>query len=184
MAGLIGLDKVLKNMNILIDAMEGRNIKGMIKASIVVQRAMDRETPKVPWDTGNLHASWFVVTSKGGTPKGRSPKFKGKDASIMSSDHSQSINHNKSIAKGSELPGIIMGFSANYAWFVHEMIGVSDIKTGKGKEQISPLSQRQRQALGVARFKRPGSGPKFFEAAIKRNAGKILKIIADEAKII
>jgi len=52
---------------------------------------------------------------------------------------------------------IRIGFSANYATFVHEMIG--------------------------AHFKRPGAGPKFFQAAIRRNTGKIVSLIRNTAKM-
>lgn len=51
-----------------------------------------------------------------------------------------------------EGPWVLMGFSAGYALWVHER----DWKLGK----------------------RPGSGPKFFESAIKRNKDKMLKMIA------
>jgi hypothetical protein len=54
--------------------------------------------------------------------------------------------------------GVIIGFSANYAVFVHEM-------------------------LGAVNWNREGSGPKFLEAAIKRNAVIILGIIQATAKI-
>lgn len=50
-----------------------------------------------------------------------------------------------------------LGFTANYAWYVHENVG--------------------------ANFKRPGAGAKFFEAALKRNTDKILEIIRREAKV-
>lgn len=59
--------------------------------------------------------------------------------------------------------GLIMGFSANYAVYVHEMMESS---------------------LGNAiNWSRPGSGPKFFEAAIKRNVNVILGIIKAAAQI-
>ena len=57
--------------------------------------------------------------------------------------------------------GLILGFNANYAVFVHEMVD-------KGK--------------GI-NWKRPGSGPKFFEAALNRNHKQILQIIAKNASI-
>ncbi len=58
--------------------------------------------------------------------------------------------------------GILMGFSANYAVFVHEMVDQSGRKIN---------------------WSRPGSGPKFFEKAIKRNKDKILQIIGNNARI-
>jgi len=56
-----------------------------------------------------------------------------------------------------------MGFTANYAIFVHEM---TDENTGK-----------------KINWKRPGSGAKFFEKALYRNKEKILQIMRDNAKI-
>lgn len=53
-------------------------------------------------------------------------------------------------------PFVQIGFTADYAVYVHEM----DWKKGK----------------------RPGSGPKFFESALKRNKERILAIIAEEAR--
>ena len=53
--------------------------------------------------------------------------------------------------------GVLMGFTANYAVWVHEMVD--------------------------AVFKRPGAGAKFFEYALKRNKQKILEIIRNNARI-
>lgn len=57
----------------------------------------------------------------------------------------------------------MMGFTANYAIFVHEM---TDENTGK-----------------KINWKRPRSGAKFFEKALYRNKEKILQIMRDNAKI-
>ena len=53
---------------------------------------------------------------------------------------------------------IIFGYSANYALYVHEMIG-------------------------TIKWSRPNSGAKWFEYAIKRNVDRILYLIAGRAKI-
>lgn len=53
---------------------------------------------------------------------------------------------------------IIFGYSANYALYVHEMIG--------------PIN-----------WSRPNSGAKWFEYAIKRNADRVLALIARRSKI-
>ena len=58
--------------------------------------------------------------------------------------------------------GIIIGFSAAYAVFVHEMVD-------KSNKSIN--------------WNRPGSGAKFFESALKRNEKEIVRIIAENAKI-
>ncbi len=53
-------------------------------------------------------------------------------------------------------PGVIMGFNANYAAAIHEKVD--------------------------ADFKRPGSGAKFFEKALKRNKKNILLTIGKNSK--
>ena len=116
-----GMDNVLKNLNKEITDIEGLSMKGLIRAAIIIRRDMDKTSPLIPIDEGNLRGSWFTDQRK--------------------------------YAKGMELR---MGFTAEYAWYVHEMIG--------------------------ANYKRPGAGAKFFEASLKRNAGKILDVIKEEAK--
>lgn len=64
------------------------------------------------------------------------------------------------------IPGIIAvtcGFHADYAVYVHEMLAS---KTG------NPIN-----------WSRPGSGPKFFQSALRRNKDKILQIIKENAKV-
>ena len=61
------------------------------------------------------------------------------------------------ITKGK--PSIIFGFSANYAVYVHENLE-PDID-----------------------WKRPGSGPKFLEYALKRNAPLIIKTIKNNIQL-
>lgn len=64
----------------------------------------------------------------------------------------------------SGMPVVIFGFSANYAFFVHEMVGAT--KTGE-----------------AINWGRPGSGPKFLESSLKRNKNTILKRIQNKATI-
>jgi hypothetical protein len=54
-------------------------------------------------------------------------------------------------------PAVIFGFSANYAAYVHELLG--------------------------AHFQRPGAGPKFLQAHLRRTKERTLRIIADNARI-
>jgi len=117
-----GMDNVLRNLNKEITKVEGLSMKGLIRAAIIIRRDMDKTSPLIPIDEGNLRASWFTDPRR--TSKG---------------------------------PSLRMGFAANYAWYVHEMVG--------------------------ANFQRPGAGAKFFEASLKRNKGKILEVIRKEAKI-
>lgn len=52
---------------------------------------------------------------------------------------------------------VMMGFSVPYAGYVHESVG--------------------------RRFQRPGAGAKFFDAALKRNRRKLMKILGQEMVI-
>ena len=54
-------------------------------------------------------------------------------------------------------PAVFIGFSANYATFVHENVG--------------------------ANFNRPGAGAKFFEASLKLNEDLMLEAIRQEAAV-
>lgn len=157
MADLKGLGNVTKNLNREINKLENRSLKGLIRGGIIIIRGTEKESPKVPVDEGNLRASRFLVTSKGDNPEGASPVFRGENARELSAEHNSLIGESKSRATQSRMPGVILGFSANYAFLVHEMVG--------------------------ANFKRLGSGAKFLEASLKRNSNKVLTIIAEEARI-
>ena len=124
MAGLKnikGFDKVKRNLNKEIMAIQGRSMQGLIEAAIFIRRDMEETPPLIPIDTGNLRASWFTSPIREGA------KF-----------------------------GLMIGFSANYAVFVHENM--------------------------EATFSRPGAGPKFLEAALSRNKEEILTIIGNNTR--
>jgi len=125
--GVKGMDIILSNLNKEIRAIEGRCMKGLIRAAIIIRADMDKTPPLIPVDTSNLDHSWFT----------------------------------SAYYKGTQF-GLTMGFTANYAVFVHEMVD----KGGK-----------------VINWSRPGSGPKFFEASFKRNKDNVLKEIRDNAEI-
>jgi len=57
--------------------------------------------------------------------------------------------------------GVVFGFNANYAVYVHEMMDDTYVASG---EEIN--------------WSRPGSGPKFLEASVKRNSKEIVRLIA------
>ncbi len=157
--GLKGLDTVLRNLNKQIKKIEGRTLKGLIRGAIIIRRSMDKTPPKIPVDLGNLRASFFTVTSKGVLAHGSSPEFGGEDASKLSSEHQSVIASVTNLTKATPGLTVILGFSADYAIWVHEMIG------------------------GNIDWNREGSGAKFFEAAIKRNAKAVFDIIVKEARI-
>jgi hypothetical protein len=153
---LKGLDKVMSNLNKEINGIANRTVGGLIVASIIVQRATEKESPKTPVEFGNLRSSFFRVAtdqSVGGS-KGN---FKGKDAGKMAADHQSAISEMKSELATKRFPMLVMGFSADYAKWVHENM--------------------------EAKFQRPGAGPKFFEEAINRNKPLMIQAIRDYIKI-
>ena len=179
MATLKGFDTVMRNLNKEIIEIEGRTMKGLIKAQILIRRDMEHTAPLTPIDTGNLRASWFVVTSmKNSEPtEAEAPNFKSEkkvkdkdgkmrlvhiDVSQLKIDYETAVNKAQGKISSIRFPVLIMGFGANYAVFVHEMVDKSGVKIN---------------------WSRPGSGPKFFESAINRNKDKVLQIIRDNAKI-
>ena len=152
------IQKIMKLFNKEVVKIEDRTLKGLIRASIIVRRHMDKVDPLIPVDTGNLRQSWFVVTSKGDTPEGAGTRFKedkNSDAN-MSSQHSGVVSEKsqEAVREKGKGPVVILGFSANYATFVHELID--------------------------GNFQRPGAGAKFFETALKMNKDKMLAVIKEE----
>jgi hypothetical protein len=155
-----GFEEVMSNLNKEIQAIEGRTLQGLIKAAIIIRRDMDHTPPLIPVLTGNLRASWFVVSAKG--LKSENPTFTGDEAEEVQNDFNNAVDEAKAIIsmEPSKSLFIVIGFGANYSAAVHEMYGKGDIT-----------------------WTRPNSGPKYFESAVKRNKDKIIKTIADNAKI-
>jgi len=63
-----GMDNVLRNLNKELAKVEKFSMKGLIRAVVVIRRDMDKTSPLIPIDEGNLRASWFTdprQTSKG-----------------------------------------------------------------------------------------------------------------------
>ena len=154
---LIGIERINKALAISAKKADKLCMRGMIEASIVIRRDMKG---KVPVDTRNLEASWFVVTANSTKT---APTFDGEDAGKMMADHSATIAENKGKVVATPMPSLIMGFSANYAAAVHE---------GKvtGKKEMDFHKKG----------KRPGAEAKFFENALNRNKGTILALTGQE----
>jgi hypothetical protein len=162
--GIKGFDEVMKNLNAEIMQIKGRTITGLVKAAADIRRDMDKTPPLIPVKTGNLRLSWFVVTAKG--LKSDKPAFKlletAKKTALLIESYNAAVAEAQGIVQAStkEMPFIVIGFGANYAMPVHEMIG------------------------GDINWSRKGmAGPKFFESSVKRNKDKVLKTIAENAQI-
>lgn len=157
---LEGFDRTLKGLNVELARIKGRCNAGLIEAAILIRRSTETTPPLTPVDLGNLRASWFVTTAKSSVAGEDTGNFKGKVAANMRADHTRVVTESKSlIAANLSRKGefIVIGYSANYALFVHEMLG--------------------------AKFQRPQAGPKWFQAALERNRGEIIRKVAERAKI-
>ncbi len=152
---LKGLETFMKNMEKEVSKIEGATQKGLLRAAIHVRREMDKTSPKIPVDTGNLRASGFIITLKGDAPSLGS--YKGVQGSKVEQDTAAAKTAAAGIVNSMPIPAVVMGFGANYAHWVHENV-----------DHV---------------FKRQGSGAKFFEMALKNNKKKVLQIIADNAQI-
>ncbi len=162
-----GFDIVLARLNREIKAIENRSEKGLVMAMAHIRNETESSEPITPLDLGNLRSSWFTVSATGKIANDSFNKgFKdnpktGLKKSNLASDHASTIAEAKGIvsantaAKG---PLVMGGYSANYALWVHEKIG-------------------------AVKWKRPGSGPKWFEIAVSRNTKKIVDIIKENVQI-
>lgn len=173
-----GLRNVLLRINREVLQIEQRTLKGLIKAVALVYNETEQGSIKVPVDTGNLRHSWFTVTSSGKvvsgggrtrTVVGGSAMFKGSNASVMAANHAAMLREMRmrawSLSKTNDGPFIFFGYTANYATYVHEMIDVGP---------WDPVTKRG--------FKRPGSGSKWFEAALRKHQDNIITIIKENAR--
>ena len=131
--------------------------EGMVDAAKMIKRSMDTSPPLIPKKIGNLRESWFIV-SRSGVKEGNSPKFTGAQGSKVSARHTMAVAMAEQAVKMSQDVEVEFGFSAPYATWVHEM-----------GEDIN--------------WTTPGSGPKFFEQALKKKKSDIIKVIQRTALI-
>jgi len=108
---LVGLDKVLKNLNKEIGKIEGRSKQGMIAAAVIIK---NKALPITPVDTGNLRNSMYSLWRGGNESK---PDFKGKEAAKMTQEHGAAMSASAGAIGDSEVE---IGYTAYYAAKVHE----------------------------------------------------------------
>ena len=167
---LLHVKEIMENINTQFDHIKERSLKGMILSAILVRRDMEDTPPKIPVDYGNLRASFFITSTKGGGDQAKGNKtFEGPDAGQLQSEHSTTVSSVESLLTIQKNPVVAMGFSAGYAIYVHENLE-ANFATPK-------------MVGGKAKAKRPGAGPRFFSAALDRNKQKMLEIIGNNAKI-
>jgi len=142
MAFLKGLDNVLRNLNREVKAIEGRSLQGMLLAVAEIRKDIDSKQPLVPIGPS---AAQVEALKKAGIYR------KLGTGNLRISWFSEPLM----LAIG---PAVIFGHSANYAAYVHEMIG-----------EIN--------------WSRPGAGPKWLQSAIRGSKERTLRIIQENARI-
>jgi hypothetical protein len=149
-------------LNAEIENIKNGTLQGLVKAAAKIRHETEHTYPATPRRLGNLVNSWFVVTAKK-VHKGQSPEFKGVAEAKFMSEHMEAIAEKQGEAAAQTTKDrklLIMGYSANYAGFLHESIVV---------KKFTP--------------RKPPAGLKWFEHHFKANKDKILQIIAKEVKI-
>jgi len=157
---LKGLTETEATLNREIEGIKARSMKGLIMSAAFIRNETEKTPPLTPVDLGNLRASWFVVTASRVAAGSATHQFKGPKAAELSSSHSSTIAESQGLVASQSTASkkfLMMGYGANYSGYVHEMIG--------------------------ADFKKTGAGPKWLETHIKKNAGKIVQIVKDNAQI-
>jgi len=162
-AYLKGKEQVEANLNKEIEGIRIRSLKGLINAAAHIRNKTENAPPLTPVDLGNLRASWFVATSTS-TPRTEGPHaFKGPHKAKFESQHAAMISEGRgqmAAMTTKEKKFLMMGYSVNYAGFVHEFISEMTIN-----------------------WKRPGSGAKWLETHLKAESGKIVEIISEQANV-
>ena len=136
----------------LINGVPGsNNINSRIKGFDIVLANLNREIEAIKGRSmkGLIKAAIYVKREMEHTP----PLIPVDKGNLRASWFTAPLNFGKST------PTLLIGFTANYALYVHEMM---DSKIN---------------------WSRRNSGPKFLESAIKRNGNQILKIIKDNVQI-
>jgi len=170
--GVKGLEEVMVNLNKELAFIKAKSTRGMVLAAYFIRNKMEEETPLTPVDYGNLRSSWFIVTAnKKEAGDSYNKTFLGPNAAKLTSDHSTTVTAAQGIVAAQSVGNrsvLMMGYTANYAMYVHEMIGAN-------------FNPEKRKGKAV---RREGAGAKWLETAIKRNKEKIVQIIRDNAKVL
>ena len=141
-----GLEDVLKTLNAQIKLIPFRTLKGMISAGLTIQR---RAQKLVPVDSGNLKASAFTTwatKASSSSPSFRQGK-KGRkvDTAKLAADHAQVVAQSKASLSSQVFlhPEVEVGFTANYAIYVHQDKEAKHPKGGEWKFLQKALVQGQ-----------------------------------------
>lgn len=160
------VDRVIAEFHRRVGNAELYTLRGLIKVATLIHNETLRGDVHTPIDLGNLRHSWFVVTSRGGLHAGKSvSSFSGPKAAEYAAGHSALVAEMKQRTEHLQAqyngPFVIIGYSANYAMYVHEMLG-ANFNQGKRKD--------------------PRGGPRWFSTAIAKQMDEMINILTTEAR--
>lgn len=175
------VDELIARLNKELENIEGRSLAGLVAAASHIFDDMDKTAPRIPIDTGNLRASFFIVSSRGGGDQSTGTgRFEGKNSGEMQSEKGQIVGIAQSQARAARYPMVAMGFTANYATYVHENLNAN---FAGDQSKIQRTSSGRATAATRKHTRRSGAGPRFFSSALERNAQKIIEIVSNYANI-
>lgn len=161
--GLEGINDVMKNINFHYDKMKGeKTAAGLARVAILIRQSGENDSPTTPMDTGNLRASFFAAIKDakgplfGGSGVGKKSEQRGE---VNTTFQQMVVSTARQEAAASPYPIMYFGYSAIYAAAVHEMVG----------ENI--------------KWKKKGSGAKYFEHSLRSKKGEILQTLAESMKL-
>lgn len=63
-SGITGVEDMMKNLNQKLVEYQVSGVRGMRNAAGFIRGDMERTSPRIPVDTGNLRASWFIESTR------------------------------------------------------------------------------------------------------------------------
>lgn len=139
-----GIPELMRGLSEEAGKFKQKTNKGFIEVGILIRRSTETTPPLVPVQWGHLRNTWFTTT--------------GYDTQSGKEVDGSSVATYRAEAKGSGMPMMIFGYTADYATFVHEN-------------------------LQAVNWNRPGSGAKWLESAIERNRNKVLYLLKKNAQM-
>ena len=155
MAKVLGIKELERNFSLEMARIKRATSNGIVKAAEKLKKDMVTTPPSIPEDYGNLKESYYIATRV--SNRADSPSFEGPNAYKLKIDHETTVTEAMAIASSHPPPVVVIGFSAWYAMSVHEMDG-------------------------NVNWSKPGSGPWFFQAGLKRNRDMILQTVRNNIK--
>lgn len=175
-----GMEKVLRNLNRVSRRVEGRTKSGLVQAGLLVFRDAKKMAPR---DLGNLWNSGYVVWHKPALTAEEFAKqldklpFTGRQRARLTAEREQIMLEDtaKAIRAATHHEFIVViGFTANYAIYVHE-----DLEASHPPKRVKRRIEKWGEEAGG---KNPGEA-KFLLKSLEQNQGRIIQILVNRARI-